>query len=108
MPLSNLSENEIAIVGKCLKAAIYGSFFDEQEFQTLFGVTREEARVVADNFPNVDELDSEPYGNDDSWLVINNTFANLIGYPHGMEAELYNQISVKPDQLQEIFDKWRK
>lgn len=108
MPLSNLSGSEIAIVGKCLKAAVYGPFFDESEFQTLFGVTREEARVVADNFPNVDECDSEPYGNDDSWLVINNTLANLIGYPHGKETELHNQTSVKADQLQEIFDKWRK
>jgi len=108
MPLSNLSDQEVEIVGRCLNAVVYGPFFDDVEFQTLFGVTREEARIVADQFPNVDEYDSEPFGNDDSWLVINNTFANILGYPHGKSVELSNYISASFEEVRVLFEKWRK
>jgi hypothetical protein len=108
MPLSILSDKEIAIVGRCLNAVVYGPFFDDSEFLTLFGVTREEARQVAESFPDVDEYDSEPFGNDDSWLVINNTFANIVGYPHGNVVELSNYISASIEEVRELFAKWRK
>jgi len=108
MSLYNLNNEEIAIVGECLKAAVYGPFFDNEEFYTLFGVYREEAKTISDTFPEVDESDDEADGNDNSWLVINNTFANLLGYPHGMESEWPKYISASKSKVSEIFKKWRE
>lgn len=107
MPISSLSEEEKDVVQECLDAAVYGPFFDEEDFHALFGVTRDEAKVVADHFPKVDEFDDSYGGNDDSWLVINNTFANLLGYPHRLEKEWVRYISVSRERVEEIFIKWR-
>jgi hypothetical protein len=79
MGSNNLTEDERKIVGACLRAAANGPFFPEWEFSTLFGLTRAEVKDVADRYPDVEENDDEPTGNDDSWLAINNTFANLLG-----------------------------
>ena len=107
MSLSALSSDELAIVGQCLKAAAFGPFFPDWEFSTLFGVTRSEARAVAERFPNVDEKDDGAEGCDDSWLVINNALANLLGYPHGQEPLWSHYISATPKEVQGIYDRWR-
>jgi hypothetical protein len=105
--LSGLTSAEIAIIGECLRAVAYGPFLPDEEFHTLVGVTRQEARLVADRFPDVDEYDDEAGANDDAWLVINNSLVNLVGYPHGMEQEWRERISATPQEVQEIFTRWR-
>ena len=107
MVLSDLSETELKIIGECLKAAVNGPFFDDQEFPTLFGLTREEVKEVANRFPDVDEFDDEPTGTDDSWVAINNTLLNLTDYPHGKDAEWDRYISVPPQEVVSIFKKWK-
>ena len=107
MPLSDLTEAELKIVQQCLDAAADGKFFEDWEFHTLFGVDREVVRQVAKQFPLVDEFDESEGGNDDSWLVINNTFVNLIGYPHRKDAELAQWVSASKGQVEEVFRKWR-
>lgn len=39
MPLSN---KQIQSIGECLRAAAYGPFFPDGEFDTLFGLSREQ------------------------------------------------------------------
>ena len=107
MPLSDLTDTEREIVGQCLRAAADGPFFDDAEFHTLFGLSRSEVRAVADRYPNVDELDDSPTGCDDSWLAINNAFANLLGYPHGQEAAWQRYISASAEEVTRIFKKWK-
>lgn len=107
MPLPDLNKEEVDVVGQCLRASVYGPFFDDIEFQTLFGVSREEAKVVADQFSDVDEFDDSTGNNDDAWLVVNNAFANLLGYPHGKESSWSTFISVTPQQVRRIYEKWR-
>ena len=36
------------VIGECLRAAVNGPFFPDWEFSTLFGLTRDEVRAVAD------------------------------------------------------------
>jgi len=107
MPLADLTETEQNIVGQCLRAAADGPFFDDAVFHTLFGLSRDEVRDIADRFPDIDEFDEEPTGCDDSWLAINNTFANLLGYPHGQESTWDSYISVSEDEVARIFEKWK-
>jgi hypothetical protein len=101
MSLENLTEIEMKIVGECLNAVAFSQLFDVWEFETLFGLTRNEIKIVAENFPDVDELD------DDSGLAINNTFNNLIGYPNINKSEWAKYISVGPGTVSEIYEKWK-
>jgi len=107
MGSTNLTDKEQKIVGSCLRAAADGPFFPDWEFQTLFGLTRPEVKAIADRYPDVDKEDDEPAGNDDSWLAINNTFANLLGYPHRQEPTWSSWIDVSPAEVEQIFKKWR-
>jgi hypothetical protein len=43
----DLDDEEVAIVGQCLVAAVDGSFFPDWEFEILMGRSRDEVRLVA-------------------------------------------------------------
>lgn len=107
MGLANLNLEERRIIGECVKAAVFGPFFPDSDFKIIMGVTRDEAIIVANQFPDVDEYDEEPEGNDDSWLVINNSMVNLLGFPHGKEAVWDRYISATPEKVRHIFYRWR-
>ena len=107
MSLADLTETERSVIGQCLHAAADGPFFGDAEFDTLFGLSRQEVREVANRFPDVDEFDDEPTGCDDSWLAINNTMVNLVGYPHGQDRAWASHISVPQDEVNRIFTKWK-
>lgn len=53
MPLADLNESERGIVRECLGAVVEGSLFPEWEFHTLFGIEREELRVVLSRGPEL-------------------------------------------------------
>jgi len=107
VPLSNLTSSEVAIVGECLRAAAYGPFFPDAEFGTLLGLSRQEVQEISDRFPNLDEADNDSGELSDASLAINNAFANLIGYPHGVRQRWSQYISVSPDDLKALLYKWR-
>lgn len=85
----------------CLRAAADGPFFPDWEFQTLFGVTREDVRGVATGWPNVDDT------NEMVRLAITNSLANLIGYPHGRDDELLAQVGLHREELPALLEEWR-
>lgn len=107
MGSSNLTNEEREIVAACLRAAAEGPFFPDCEFSTIFGITRAEVKAVADHYPTVDEDDDEATGDDDSWIAINNSFVNLLGYPHGQEKDWRSWINVSPEEVERIFKKWK-
>jgi hypothetical protein len=102
MPLADLSEAERDIVRECLRAAVEGSFFPEWEFHTLFGIDREELRVVLNSWPMVAE------SNESVILAVNNSLNNLLGYPTTpTDQEWPKFISANRQEVKRIFDKWR-
>jgi hypothetical protein len=86
-----LSPNTKAIIGECLRAAAYGPFFVDStnpadpfwEVHSLFGLTIEELREVSDTWPN----SINPNTN----LAVQNSLGNLVGYPHGMNGEIWSK-----------------
>lgn len=40
-------------------------------------------------------------------IAINNSFVNLLGYPHGKGRVLHDLSGVAVEELQKVFDKWR-
>ena len=99
MPPSGLSERDIETVRRCLLAAADGPFFEEWEFQTLFGCKRSEVRMVALAWPTVDHM---PIAD----LAINNTLINLRDYPHGLEKELLALTGMTGEDLEMVHSRW--
>ena len=102
MDLSHISDSDKAVVGQALRAAVDGPFFPDWEFHTLFGLTRNEVRAVADAWPNV-ELNSA-----DVSLAVNNALNNLLGYPHRQESVWSQWLSISSSELDELFCRLRR
>jgi len=107
MDSEKLNKKEKDIIKSCLKAALDGPFFPDWEFQTLFGLTKDELRIVLENYPNVKEYCNSQNEKNDSWLAINNTLNNLLRYPHRKESEWDKWIPVSKEELLKIYKKWR-
>ncbi|HUR28971.1 MAG TPA: hypothetical protein VM509_12350, partial [Planctomycetota bacterium] len=75
------------IVGRCLLAAAEGPYFPDEEFEVLFGLTRDEVTEIARAWPAVDESSGHVQ------LAINDALANLLGYPHGRTAALERSVA---------------
>lgn len=80
MPLSDLSTSERRVVFECLRASLEGPFFPEEEFTSIFGISRAELAEVVAAWPEVDEH------TDEVRLAIRNAMNNLLGYPHDCHA----------------------
>ena len=81
MHFERLTKAESTIVKEALLAAAGGPFFPDWEFQTLFGLTREQVRRVASEWP----LPNLPP--DDVVLAVNNSLNWLLSYPHRMHDQ---------------------
>lgn len=100
--MEQLTNKEKCVIGECLQAMAFGPFFlDDWEFPVIFGVKHEEAVKVAEVWPDVegDGMIAK--------LVINNSINNLFGYPHGKHDKWSKYISVSPQQVSEIYGKFR-
>lgn len=102
MNLDLLTEHERNIVYKCLEAALYGPFFPDWEFNTLFGINRTELSKVIKDWPNIETE------NEIAFLAVNGSLGQLLGYPHGEESELEKRISASREEIRQIFDKLQK
>lgn len=94
--LAHLDPSEIETVRKVLEAAARGPFFPDWEFHTLFGVDRDAVERALQRFPSLE-------GEDDR-LAVNNAFANLLGYPHGVSLDAHG---LSNHRLRAVFTKWR-
>jgi hypothetical protein len=102
VPINRLKKNEQDVVYQCLVAALKGPFFPDWEFQTLFGIERSTLSKIVDAWPQVDDTE------EDVALAINNSMGNLVGYPHGKEKEWQKYISVSPDEVISILQRWKE
>lgn len=98
--LEELSEQEIRVVRECLAAAANGPFFLDWELHSLFGCSREEVRMIATAWPDIDdrELDAVP--------AVVNSLNNLLGYPHGIERQWQDIISVSRGEVEALLRKF--
>ena len=96
-----LTEGERELVRQCLVAAVEGPFFPEWEFHTIFGVEREEVAAVLARWPQLDE------SKDVDRSAVNNSLNNLLGYPHGCEAQWSAFIDAPPSEVARVLAKWR-
>lgn len=101
MPLKNLTKKEQEVICECLKAAVNGPFFDDDDFHILFGLYRNEVLPIIESLPDIDE------SNELTIRAINNSINNLVGFPHNKKEYWDEYISVSPAELEKIFTKWK-
>ena len=102
MSFHDLTLNEKNIVRECLKAALDGPFFPDWEFQSLFGIEREELKKIVQDWPRIDPSDEVVVS------AIHNSIVNLTGYPHGKVKEWEQYISVSQDEVIKVLEKLKK
>jgi hypothetical protein len=96
--LELLSDPDREVIHRRLRAASDGPFFEDWEFGSLFGLERSEVRAVLARWPSVLVVET-------TWLAINNSIGNLLGYPHGYD--LQKHIGVDAHELGLVFERWR-
>jgi hypothetical protein len=102
MPLRDLTDAEQKVVFECLRCVASGRvILNDWEFPILFGIDFATLQTIVGAIPKIDDSSQEVF------LAINNTFNNLLGYPHGKELMWHEFISVAPTQVEHIFTKWR-
>jgi hypothetical protein len=98
---SALSQQDWDAIGAVVAAAVQGPFIDDGEFETLFGVDRNQAAEVLANWPPADDQEQVAY------LTINDSFVNLLGYPHGKMARLEAMTGLAAPEIASLFQRWR-
>ena len=102
MALSNLTAQELLVIGECLACVATGEVIeDDFEFETVWSIEFSDLQAVAAAWPLVDETDEKTF------LAISGSLGNLLGYPHGKMHHWSRYISVSPQEVTRIFDKWR-
>lgn len=99
--LAEPTDEERRTVFECLRASVYGPFFPDHEFETLFGLKRSAVGAVLARWPSVDDND------DHVGLAINNALVNLLGYPTDGNDRWEEYISVDRQTVEQVFHKWR-
>lgn len=99
MPLRDLKASELEVVRDCLRAAVEGPFFPDWEFASLFGLDRRKLMSILQSGPDLNENDEAVV------LAINNSFNNLLGYPHGLLDKLPDFTRVDSQELTRIYMK---
>jgi hypothetical protein len=95
----SLSERELDIVTKSLRAAADGEFFPEWEFETLIGATRSKIRSEADAWRS-------SAGNSLQMRELAlSVISNLLGYPHDRQRELEAIVGASSKELDALMRK---
>lgn len=94
-----LEPQDLETVKSSLDAAVFGPFFPDWEFETLFGLSREAMRAVAARWP---ENLHDPTTKD----AVLNALTNLHGYPHKLEGDLA-RFGLATETIKAVLDKLR-
>jgi hypothetical protein len=90
-----IPEEDLALLGKCVRAAAYGPFFPDVEMHALLGADRPEVQSISDDWPHslsLPEVD---------WIV-QNVLANLTGYPIDEPDRWGTFIDITEDEVREL------
>src|SRR4051794_7748661 len=95
--ISDLTAEERSLVGQCLIAASSGPYFENWEFQTLFGIERSIVEEIATLWPDVDPT------NENVELAVVGAMNHLLGYPHG--HSVHDAIGYEPSAIRSVLEK---
>jgi len=92
------SESEYNLIKRALHFCAEGPLFPEWEFQTLFGLSRNEVLSVS-------EFNTQAAVSAELALAINGALSNLLYYPHGKLPLVQSQVG-PIEQLEKLGQAW--
>jgi hypothetical protein len=102
MPLTTLNENDVALIGRALRALAAGDIVEEFEFGARIGVELADFRRMVIRWPAWDDADDKSA----ECLAINNTLNDLL---HGVglsERQCSEMLGVGRDELFRVYKAW--
>ena len=102
MPLAALNENDVALIGRSLRALAAGDIVAEFEFGARIGVEMADFREMLARWPAWDDADDRSA----ECLAINNTLNDLL---HGVgmsERQCIEMLGVGRDELLRVYRAW--
>lgn len=93
-----LSESEYKLIKRALRFCAEGPLFPEWEFQTLFGLSRNEVLSLS-------EFNSQAVISPELALAISGAINNLLHYPHGKLLLVQSQVAPS-EQLEKLSQAW--
>jgi hypothetical protein len=84
------ASEQAAVLGRCLRIAVEGSYFPDWEFHTLMGLSRDVMRSVEEAWPEapLDVPEGFESGAETQLVAVNNAANHLVGgYPHGVSKD---------------------
>ena len=94
-----LTEEDKLSIKKSLSALINGPYIDDDEFEGLIQINREQVKELMNRWPNIPDNDLK------SWRTIKLCILNLLDYPHGEDEKLYNYLNISEEQLEQLLNK---
>lgn len=94
-----LTPRDIATIGEAMRLAADGPLFPDWEFQTLFGVQREEVRNAAALWPNVDVHDER------IMCAVLNSLTLIEFYPHHCDDLVRERLGDDGKYLHQLFER---
>lgn len=94
-----LSKSDLEIIKICMTASCMERFFPDWEFQSLFGIERDELEQVVSLFPNLN------YEDEIHNAAIKGSLGHLLGYPHGRDQELEKMLNRDVMEIKKVLDK---
>ena len=95
------ADRDDRVIAAALAAAVTGPFFPDWEFETLFGLDRDEVRAVLARW-----LDSLTGDNTD--LAVTNALNHLVGYPHDQWDAWHSYSDASPAEVEGVLRRWRQ
>ena len=107
--MSSPAPTDDELIRRALKATVDGPYFPDWEFHALFGLSRDDVRAVLDAWPSEPSaVSGYETGAEVQRAGVNNAFNNLLGYPHGHDEQLVEDVGVSKRDLALVFARWRK
>jgi hypothetical protein len=108
----DVSVRDRDVIRLCLKAAVEGPFFDDdEEFHTIFGLNRDDVRAILAAWPSEPTFAPGGYqsATDARFVAVNNAMNNLLGYPHGHHGEAFERrAGVSEAEVAATLRRWRQ
>jgi hypothetical protein len=94
-----MSARELQISREAPTASVAGPFFEDWEFQTLFGLERDDVQAILDDWPGGKDVQLQ-------FDAVHRALNNLVGYPHGVRAAAWSAwLSAGKNEMKILLDK---
>lgn len=100
MAIRGLRAGDADLIARALATCLDPAFFDGEEFETLFGMTRSEFGRITEHWSGAATVDA------DLLSAVQNALNNLLHYPHCLHDKLEEAHGIPRRDLNGVLERW--